>query len=106
MSAAASNNDLKEIDAKFWLNVNLEEVILSGNKNFELIPDQVATLMKLTRLDLSATGLKKINNFLWSLPKLAWLDVSKTSISTLGDLNGKALSYLDIRNRSMNETQF
>lgn len=98
-----SNNDLKEIDAKFWLNVNLEEVILSGNKNFELIPDQVATLMKLTRLDLSATGLKKINNFLWSLPKLAWLDVSKTSISTLGDLNGKALSYLDISDTNVSE---
>lgn len=92
-----SNNNLKDIDAKFWLNTNLEEIILAGNKDFLIIPDQVATLTKLTKLDLSDTGLKNINNFLWSLPKLSWLSVSKTSITSLGKPNSTSLVHLDIR---------
>ena len=73
-----SDNDLKQIDAKFWLNLNLEEIILSGNKNLELIPDQVATLTKLQILDLSGTSLKKVNDLLWSLPKLKVLNLSRS----------------------------
>ena len=73
-----SDNDLKQIDAKFWLNLNLEEIILSGNKNLELIPDQVATLTKLQILDLSGTSLKKVNDLLWSLPNLKVLNLSRS----------------------------
>ena len=92
-----SNNSLKEIDEKFWLNTNLEEIILKGNKKFSAIPDQVVTLSKLSKLDISETGLKKINDFLWSLKSLTYLDVSKTAIISLGKPSSTSLVYLDIR---------
>jgi len=101
-SVNLSSNQLATIDAKFWLNTNLEKVDLSNNQKLTKIPADVGKLTKLKTFNVSHTAITALPSQLWSLKSIEVLDLSHCKLKKLDDGIG---NYLQLNTLNISNNQ-
>ena len=91
-----TDNQLTELPSDFGKYTQLRKLALAGNK-LSSLPESMANCKSLELIRLSANNLSHIDNWLLTLPKLAWLafagnDFNKAQCLTQSRLNNELLT--------------